>query len=528
MNLLSFILGVSSLIFVTACDSRLAIPNGGPMDSKTNTSTLSPLSPAANATEILSGKKAYDSNGNILTGTMSNQGAWDLRTAFPGSGYYTGSSNAPASSQVCSSATLLGNAGTAVCLSGSATDAAATANVLLGKEYWDSSGTKQTGTMSNRGAWDLRTAFPGSGYYTGSSNAPASSQVCSSANLLGNAGTAVCLSGSATDAAGTANVLLGKEYWDSTGTKQTGTGNFSWNAQTYSMAPRKDTATVNPGTGTTRNVANLSDEISNSTVFIDNHNLIPDPKFDTDGRYGNASGVAKRHYLETITGRPTTDCGSSGSLEQRISDCSTQNGNKAFYDGKNYGQSGEGDWKLVTRITVSGTSFEVWRDERTKLIWSDRMSSTYNWYRASGYASTDNSTSNTGGYDARPGSGTGCSGTACQPNPPVSVCVDASLITTLSGYQPFTTPSSEDKAKGNLTYSSTPSVIWRLPTVEDWELANINGVRKVLPNLDYAFWTASSSSLDTHYAWYFGADHGVIDGVYGPRYTNYSVRCVGR
>ena len=320
------------------------------------------------------------------------------------------------------------------------------------------------------------------------------------------------------------NICSGKTIFGRVGTAAC---NALFGGAIYSMAPRKDTATVTPSTSTVRNIATLSEEVSNATAFQDNHNLIPNPKFDTDGRYSQASGTAQRHYLVSITGRPNADCGSSGTLEERITNCGTLNGNKAFYDGKKYGQSGEGDWKLVTRITVSSVAYEVWRDERTKLLWSDRMTNTYNWYRASGYASTDSNTNNTGGYDARPGSGTGCSGAACQPNPPVSVCVDASLITTLSGYSAFTTPSTEDKAKGSLTYQTTPSITWRLPTIEDYKLADVNGIRKVLPNMDAGFWSASSLSNVVEVAWFF---YGVNGGIYYYDRTDgvTSVRCVGR
>ncbi|MFM8270047.1 MAG: hypothetical protein ACKN9V_07645 [Pseudomonadota bacterium] len=477
----------------------------------------------ATSSQVLEGTYYWNSTGQSIEGTMANRGAWNLTQSFPGVGYYTGSSNAPASSQICSSATFLGSAGTATCQSGTATDAASTANVLSGKEYWDGTGTKQTGSMTDQGSsWDLTIAFPGAGYYSGINPSLSSSQVCSSATFLGSSGSAVCLSGTATSPASQSDVLSGKEYWDSTGTKQTGTGNFDWNTQIYSMAPRSDLATA-PTSSSNRSIATLSQEVSNGSAFSNNYNLIPNPKFDTEGRYGTASGTAQRHYLVTITGRPNTTCGTSGSIETRISDCVTQNGNKAFYDGKNYGQSGEGDWKLVTRTS---DGYEVWRDERTKLLWSDRMSTTYNWYRATGYASTDSTTANTGGYDARPGSGTGCSGAPCQSNPPESVCVDASLISTLSGYSAFTTPSGEDVRKGNLTFTSSPSVTWRLPTMEDWKLAEVNGIRKVLPNMDYHFWSATSYSNFLASAWFFYGLNSYI--YYSGRHTEYSVRCVGR
>src|ERR1035438_5626790 len=79
-------------------------------------------------------------------------------------------------------------------------------------------------------------------------------------------------------------------------------------------------------------------------------------------------------------------------------------------------QSGEGNWSLVTKTADGvGTGHEVWRDERTQLLWSDNMSSRYNWFQAAGYSCTgascpggSNSSTSTTGYEGAAGMGTDC------------------------------------------------------------------------------------------------------------------------
>jgi len=520
----SLFLGLVSvylLVTTSACDSRLAIPSSTLSPDSQNSVILAPLVSPAVATDILNGKKVYDENGAVVVGTMTDHGSWNSTTSFPGSGYYSGVSDTPTGSQICTAQTILGISGSAVCQSASGGTNAVSANVLSGTYFWESSGQSIQGTMADKGSnWNLTTAFPGAGYYSGINSSLGSGDVCSSKTFLGTSGTAVCQSGSASLPASPSDVIAGKEFWDSTGAKQTGTLQSNLDITFYSMAFRNDTDSVVPNTSSQRGVATLSQEASNAQAFQDYHKLVPNPKYDTDGTF-EMSGVTAPYHLETITGgRPSVTCGTSGTLETRIADCSTQNGNRAFYDGKNFGQNGEGDWKLVTR-TANG--YEVWRDERTKLLWSDSMSTKYNWYQAAGYASTDSNTNNTGGYDARPGIGV-------QPNPPLSVCADAALIPTLSGYQPFTTPSANDERKGNLTFAGTLSVTWRLPTIEDWKLAEVNGLRKVLPDLDSWFWSATSSShaSQVQHPWmFYGTDGGVMYWNWRNDTSSAKTRCIG-
>ena len=78
---------------------------------------------------------------------------------------------------------------------------------------------------------------------------------------------------------------------------------------------------------------------------------------------------------------------------------------------------------------------------------------------------------------------------------------------------------------------------WRLPTIEEYKDANINGIRTALPNM-YDWWWSSSVGRDSwdewdDFAWVFGGDDGDVSQDYyrvGSSYSrnDYAVRCVAR
>ncbi len=70
----------------------------------------------ATATQILEGFEAWDASGNLLDGTMPDNNSWDLSSAFPGTGYYSGVTNVPAGNSICTNSTILGVAGSSTCL----------------------------------------------------------------------------------------------------------------------------------------------------------------------------------------------------------------------------------------------------------------------------------------------------------------------------------------------------------------------------------------------------------------------------
>ena len=311
----------------------------------------------------------------------------------------------------------------------------------------------------------------------------------------------------------------------------------------------------------------IYDNSSFINFFASKYTVIPNPVGDSDGRFrDSAENIGRKHYLERIVGRPDQECGTSGSISQRIAHCAQENGAKAFYDGVQYGGDGEGDWRLVTRLS---TGEEVWRDERTKLLWSDRARGNpaaaindishpnngghYNWYQASGYAKNQATSQSETGYNAEPGQGTACNNgagsIACQPSNPISVCAEVDPLThkiigggadPLYDYQ----DNPETAFKGELKASD--GVLWKLPSKNDFMLAEVNGIRKVLPFMDdvndfmaslntlpnnnggsYFFWSSSSSSGYRLFAWYFGGSYGDFYGDDRSSGNRYLVRCIG-
>jgi hypothetical protein len=121
---------------LTGCKAELAMPSGGvtSTDSSSNSSTLSPLSPAASASHILSGRKAYDSEGGVITGTLQEvDGSKSaMNTGDENDDTKTSVEVTPSASQlfqkftidlgaefkqenICSGKTIFGRLGTAAC-----------------------------------------------------------------------------------------------------------------------------------------------------------------------------------------------------------------------------------------------------------------------------------------------------------------------------------------------------------------------------------------------------------------------------
>lgn len=222
-------------------------------------------------------------------------------------------------------------------------------------------------------------------------------------------------------------------------------------------------------------------------------------------------------------------CGTAGSIDDRISDCNVKLGAATVWDGATKGHAGQSKWMLVTRTgnISSGQGREVWRDNATGMLWSSLVSVSTNWCRASG--SNDSSAV----ADAR-----------FKEDDSQNICDNASYQSTATdavsacfeGATGFTTShaSLNMAGKAGLTQSSTPAVNWRLPSLYDFEVAEYNGIRFVLPDMGLARasgsnlneWTATVNASSPEQAW-------VVDSTTGAhalvnRFENAGVRCIGR
>src|SRR5690606_13122647 len=145
----------------------------------------------------------------------------------------------------------------------------------------------------------------------------------------------------------------------------------------------------------------------------------------------------------------------------RISDCLSKNTSRASWEGASQGENGEATWKLVT---YDGT-YEVWRDERTKLLWSDDLGQS-NWCRAAGNREI--------GSTATPDFTGFCeSGTYQNQTTPQSYCVEASDLAPIAAGENWPSGSTYHGAKGGMG-KNNGNVRWRLPTIYDWMQAQID------------------------------------------------------
>lgn len=367
---------------------------------------------------------------------------------------------------------------------------------------------------------------------------------------------------------------------------------------------------------------------------------IPDQIKDDDGYLGTSCRYAPR---------PTILCGTDqATVADRISDCENLNGicsnlisstkvicesaggvwsSFAFWDGETQCNGGQGQWKLVTLAAVNK---EVWRDQRTGLLWSSLVSTASDWCQASGntqeapvtYRKSYHSSlgipiagngkisgvsggpasmfetitveftsatslivtgtvtncdqskgSFVGVLSSAAGSATtftspgvcsftltqgttpfssgdtfildsstiSCSpGSGLQPNNPISLCAESDGLNpsgetwTTTGYM---------SAKGHLGKNSVPKVRWRLPTLKDYHLAEINGLKFIMPDHGivglqrpvrdssappgtYA-WTSTIDAVNRSNSWSASSREGGQQTSI-TRNSSLAVRCIGR
>jgi hypothetical protein len=223
--------------------------------------------------------------------------------------------------------------------------------------------------------------------------------------------------------------------------------------------------------------------------------------------------------------RPSYSCGEQGIISERIADCKKKNPTTSQVPFSEHSQNGA--WSLVV-LAADGS--EVWRDNQTNLVWSDRIGwqsqMRFNWCHASG--------SNNKVYSQQAESDPffWCSTQRFQNQfAPISLCAEDSI--SLNGTQ------DSDSGKGGLGIlrgASTP-IAWRLPSISDFQSAFAHGAGKIFPRLDKnsnppvgrvhsrIFWTSSVFSSNRRQAWVFDFGLGKADLNFRSLATH-SVRCV--
>ncbi len=211
----------------------------------------------------------------------------------------------------------------------------------------------------------------------------------------------------------------------------------------------------------------------------------------------------------------------------RISHCESIFGANATWDGAINGNAGQVRWKLVSRSAdlTAGLGREVWMDDKTKLLWSSLLSRNLNWCKSAG-------SSNNTGVNIR-----------YREDDPNDICdqdsnqnnTSGSTISACFEETGFTSTDSQIDSAGKtgMTLTATvsaPAVAWRLPTMNDYEVANAHGIRFVMPDMGLNGsgneWMATSYSFDKRKAWTFASDTGLLTTK--NRNLTALVRCVGR
>lgn len=260
---------------------------------------------------------------------------------------------------------------------------------------------------------------------------------------------------------------------------------------------------------------------------------IPKLAKDDDGTTGGSVTYVNRVSWPGLT------CGSSGTIEQRIANCAGTLAAGSTWTATTFGNSGQSTWKIVTRVgnctstAPNRACAEVWRDESTQLLWSSKVSEAINWCKATGNnaiagnPATDTDVSNF------------CNNVANQATAgqAISACFEDNNVNFTNTDAAITNSAN---GKGNLGKTSTPAVAWRLPTKADFEQANANGLRYVLPDAGTNIlaatstyeWTATVLSTDRANAWLFDSYLGYFASNSRQNTTylagNVGVRCIGR
>jgi hypothetical protein len=448
-------------------------------------------------------------------------------------------------------------------------------NVLAGSGLYGDPGSQVTPTMIDKGTWDLTTGFPGAGYYGAVSNAPVQGDIRATVDILGVTGNVTappgdcgsdgdvsCVVDGTNYKAAAVSVLLEGNIKDGItiggqlGILSAAGGSF---ADFMASGIHRD----KDGTPTQMTIADeLASGLSMNALWTTGYREIPLISKDDDGYSGSsvtkvARDAAGDEWDADSSGIPRKVCGIGlSTIALRVTDCDTQHAAKPSWDssggdGKlswdgSGGNASEGSWTLVSvykRAETNGNTCdsscrEVWRDDRTGLIWSDRLgdlsttvdAGEFNWCKATGSSNRPSSP-----Y-AEDDPNDYCDNVTNQSQTdPLSLCAeDSSWLSTPTGITDAATYEF-DIAKAGMRAQAdhddqgagqSPTLHWRVPSKYDWQLADDNGVRHVLPNMPSYFWSSSASSNNRNNAWRFYGSDGYVN--YFNRSSTFAVRCIAR
>ncbi len=343
---------------------------------------------------------------------------------------------------------------------------ASSGNILSSYQAIDGTGSIITGSMTNRGALDAAASFPGSGYYSGSvNNTPASTAITPGSTILGVSGAATVAQVAPAQLSRlttSSNTLISSVH--SAGTCST---------TTYTTRQTCETA---GGTWTPSDLPAGTYEIP--TVISSN--------------WTTATAVSRGAFI---------DCGTSGTIEARISNCATNNGANATWPTTTSLYFPWGTWKLVSR---NGANQEVWRDEATLYLWSSRVGTSYTWCQYTG------NQENSGGSD-------------CSANT-TSVCVENGVLTAAVAGENFGT-GTYSAAKGGMGRNAATPVRWRAFSYGEYVEAYMRGLSYVLPTATQT-WTSTLWAGDQTQAVWMAA--GYYGNPLSRTVSTAQALCIGR
>lgn len=266
------------------------------------------------------------------------------------------------------------------------------------------------------------------------------------------------------------------------------------------------------------------------------------PRLNSEGVKGTVKKAnSETGYNPVISRKISFECGFEGNIEKRIKDCESKkkpNTLNVTIEDPNHEELENMlySWSLVSSIRALGTDdyYQVWRDNKTDLLWSDKYGGANvfktNWCKASGSNNKSSSPLSEDDDDKI------CNTEPFQDqNDPVSYCAEDSQFLAGKIYTSKHKALEKIYAKASLSKDANAgNVTWWLPTIDQFREAQIHGADLILPNstneVNSWFWTSSveskSDKSSERGAFVFKGDRG--SAIAKSRREGFSVRCVGK